>query len=110
MAKQMGYVTPKPADPAAAANGAANGGANGADAHAVQNGAGAANGANQQQPNVADEIARIAQGQAANKSLSDAGGAPNGMTLEALANMPQSDFDKLYKSKKTQIDALMAGR
>lgn len=98
MAKFMGYA-PKPAPQ------------NGAQA---QNGNGAApaqNGNGQQaparQPSVVEEIERIQRGQATNKSLSDSGGAAQELTVEAIANMSERDFQALYAKQKAQIDNLM---
>ena len=99
MAKQWGWRTPPaPAqvDPAAAA---ANGGQAAQAAPAAK-----------AEPSVVDEIERIQKGQAAGKSLSDAGGAPNDLTVEALANMSDSEFTALYASKKGQIDGLLGKR
>ena len=100
MAKQWGWRSSAPAaqvDPAAAA--AANG------AQAAQ-----AAPAAKAEPSVVDEIERIQRGQAAGKSLSDAGGAPNDLTVEALANMSENEFTALYASKKGQIDGLLGKR
>lgn len=99
MAKQWGWRTPAPVpqpDPAASA-------ANGAQAAQAVPAAKA-------ESSVVDEIERIQKGQAAGKSLSDAGGAPNDLTVESLANMSDSEFTALYASKKGQIDGLLGKR
>lgn len=63
-----------------------------------QQGAGAQGGSGQnggQQVNVADEISRIRNGQAASVSLSDGGGSPQvPLSLERLAKMSDAEFSK----------------
>lgn len=51
------------------------------------------------QPNVAEEIARVRNGQAANMSLSNGAGSPGQQTLtpERLANMSQAEFSALME-------------
>lgn len=62
-------------------------------------------------PSVTEEIERIAKGQAAGKSLSDAGGgAPSELTVEALANMSDREFQALYSKKRGEVDALLGKR
>jgi hypothetical protein len=61
-------------------------------------------------PSVSDEIARIKAGAGASKSLSQAGGTGGGLTLEALASMPQEEFDAwLAKASRAQVRAVMGG-
>lgn len=61
-------------------------------------------------PSVSDEIARIKAGADASKSLSTAGSSPSGLTVEALASMPQDEFDAwLAKASKAQVKAVMGG-
>lgn len=94
LAKRMGYQAAK----------SVNGVQNGAAANGSQNGNGAAPA---RAPSVTEEIERIAKGQAANKSLSDSGGAASELTVEALANMSQKEFEALYASKRGQIERIM---
>lgn len=98
MAQRLGWQKPAPAaDPAPAPAAAA---AAARPAAATQ----------QQQPSVVEEIERIQRGQEASKSLSDAGGAPQELSVEALASMSESDFNALYAKKKSQVDTLLGKR
>lgn len=98
MAKFFGYA-PTPAAAAAAQNGAA------APQNGAQNGAAPA-----RTPSVVEEIERIQRGQAAGKSLSGTGGAAQELTVEALANMNDREFEALYAGKRGEIDALLGRR
>lgn len=95
MAQQFGYRKAAPAAQAAPAAAAAAAAAPAAPAV----------------PSVTEEIERIARGQAAGKSLSDAGGgAPSELTVEALANMSDREFQALYAKKRADVDALLGKR
>lgn len=63
-----------------------------------------------QKPSVTAEIQRIQQGQNAAKSLSGVGGGSQELSIEALANMSQREFEALYASKKGDIEALLGKR
>lgn len=58
-------------------------------------------------PSVSDEIQRIAAGQAAHKTLSGSGGAPQELSIEALASMSEKEFEAFYAAKRGQVDNLM---
>lgn len=103
MAQNMGYRKPAPVDPAIAAAAAAQTNGNGKAAATP-----AANGA--AKPSVTEEIERIARGQAAGKSLGDAGGASSDLTIESLASMSDRDFQALYAKRKGDVDNLMGRR
>lgn len=105
LAKANGYQ-PAPAS-AQNRNGAANGDGGAATAAAPATPAAPAA---PPKPSVTDEVARIAAAQAAGKSLSGAGGTGSELSIEALATLSESEFEKLYQSKKGQIERLMAGR
>jgi hypothetical protein len=116
LAKLRGYAPA--AVPAQATGGAAPAAGNGngaASAAAGGNGAAANGGAAPTAsaaaaPSVTDEIARIKAGTETSKSLSQAGGSPGGLTLEALASMSQDEFDGwMAKASKAQIRAVMGG-
>ena len=95
LAKARGYrpqVAADP-DPAAAAAAAANGAAKPAAA-----------------PKVADEIARIKNGQASSMSLSDGGGSPSSpMTAEKLANMSEAEFTRFVETTPPEELARLMG-
>jgi len=101
MARRFGYQTPTPA--AAAAAPAA--GATKSDAAAGAT-AGAAPAA-AAKPSVTEEIARIQRGQEAGKTLSGAGTGAVDLTPEALALMPDHEFEALLAKKPDQVLALM---
>lgn len=122
-AKAMGYgIAPAGGQNADAPGGVSTngvtsapaGGSSGNGAAAPTAGNGATNGAAQPaaaaKPSVVEEIARIQQGQAAGKSLSDTGGGANELTVEALAAMSENEFNALYAAKKGQIDSLLGKR
>jgi hypothetical protein len=107
LAKARGYApaaAPAPTAVAATPPTAANGNGAAPAAPAPAQTAAAA-------PSVTDEIARIKAGQDASKSLSQAGGTAGGtLSMEALASMPQSEFDAwMAKASKSQIRAVMGG-
>lgn len=109
MARQMGWSPPAAPQPAAQGGGApANGGGNGQGAPAPQ--AAGGNGNGQQQASVVEEIERIQRGQAAGKSLSDGGGTPHELSVEALATMSEQEFNALYAKSAGKIDAMLGKR
>lgn len=71
-------------------------GGSGGQQQGRQNGA---NGNGQQQPNVADEIRKVREGQAASVSLSNGAGSPGqqALTPERLANMSQDEFNAMME-------------
>lgn len=100
LAQQLGY---RKADSAAAA----------AEAPAVTNGNGngtapAVNG--EAKPSVSEEIARIAAGQAAGKTLSGAGGAASEMSIESLSGMSDAEFEAFYAKNRGKVDAMLGKR
>lgn len=106
LAKLRGYA---PAAASAQANGGAAPAAGNGNGAAANGGAAPAASA-AAAPSVSDEIARIKAGADASKSLSQAGGSPGGLTLEALASMSQDEFDGwMAKASKAQIRAVMGG-
>lgn len=103
MAQRMGY-TPWAAQPSLTAPDA------GAAPAAPVNGTPPVVDAKPKEPSVVEEIERIQRGQEAGKTLSGTGGGGNELTVEALANMSERQFEDLYKAKKGQIDALLGSR
>lgn len=96
MAKRMGYQgPPQPPAQAQPANGAA-----------AQPGAQPA-----AKSSAVEEVERIKRGQEASKSLAGIGsGAASELSVEALAEMSDRDFEALYHSKKSQIESLLGQR
>jgi hypothetical protein len=78
-----------------------------------QPGAGGSQPGGQQQPTVSSvvqDLERIAAGQAAARTLSGAGGgAPNQLSLEALAAMSDRDFEAMYAKHGAAIENLLGG-
>lgn len=114
MARARGF-RPVAAAAAGAANGAgagagaANGAGGGKAPGSLAEGAGGATNGQQggqarqpgqTQPSVAEEIAKVRNGQAANVSLSNGAGSPGQQTLtpERLANMSQAEFNELMET------------
>ena len=96
MAKAMGWRAQAPvvADPPPAPAPAANGHANGATAT----------------PSVVEEVERIQRGMAGSKSLADVGGAPQEISVEALASMSGKEFDEYYRKHTARVESLLGKR
>lgn len=55
-------------------------------------------------------VETLARGQSASRSLSQgSGGAPQGLTLEQLANMSQEEFSRVHSKNPDAIRRLMGG-
>lgn len=105
LAQQLGYRKADPAPAAATVAEPAPTNGNGA-AEVKPNGAAPANGS----PSVSEEIARIAAGQVAGKSLSGAGGAASELSLESLGAMSDAEFEAFYAKNGSKVDAVMGKR
>lgn len=107
LAQQLGYRKADPAKvdppPAVVDPAAANGGV--VPAAAATNGNG-----NDAAPSVSEEIARIAAGQAAGKSLSGAGGGASEISLESLGAMSDAEFEAFYAKNGSKVDAVLGKR
>lgn len=110
LAKLAGYApkppAPTPGDAAAlAAAAAAGNGAAPANGHAAAPAAPAPAAPAPAPASVSDEVDRIRAGQAASRSLSQgAGGGGDELSIEALANMPMAEFEKLVRSKAGAVE------
>lgn len=98
MAQRFGYRKAE----AAAANGATQDGAAAAEAKPAANGS-ATNG----KPSATEILENVRNGQAASKTLSGTGGAASDLSVEALVNMSEADFNALLRAKPAQVEALM---
>jgi hypothetical protein len=61
-------------------------------------------------PSASELIETIRAGQGAGKTLSGAGGAASDLSVEALVNMSEADFNTLLRAKPHQVEALMGRR
>jgi hypothetical protein len=61
-------------------------------------------------PSATELIQNVQAGQRASKTLSGAGGAASDLSVEALVNMSEADFNALLRAKPHQVEALMGRR
>lgn len=113
LARARGFDPAKAAADIAARATAGDGNGNGSAAPAARAPA-ATNGRQQplipaKKPTASEELQAIRDGQAASRSLSDAGGSPGGaITADAILKMGDDEFADLYaRLPKAQLDALM---
>jgi len=61
-------------------------------------------------PSAGELLRNVQAGQAASKTLSASGGAASDLSVEALVNMNEQDFNALLRSRPHQVEALMGRR
>ncbi|MBV8836302.1 MAG: hypothetical protein JO000_07175, partial [Alphaproteobacteria bacterium] len=61
-------------------------------------------------PSAGELLRNVQAGQAASKTLSASGGAAADLSVEALVNMSEQDFNALLRSRPHQVEALMGRR
>lgn len=108
LAQGRGFAPPAAngaAGSGAAQNGTSNGLASGGPPATAANAT-----ANAATPNVTEEIARIQAGQAAGKTLSAGGSTPATLSVQALADMSEAEFEALYRKNPDLVRRMMAGQ
>jgi hypothetical protein len=61
-------------------------------------------------PSAGELLRNVQAGQAASKTLSASGGAASDLSVEALVNMSEADFNALLRARPHQVEALMGRR
>ena len=61
-------------------------------------------------PSAGELLRNVQAGQAAAKTLSASGGAASDLSVEALVNMSEADFNALLRARPHQVEALMGRR